>query len=197
MHDVDANSPDEASARTPERASEQLVQLLYGELRRLARARLSRERAGHTLQTTALIHEAWLRLADGNTVEWNSQGHFFAAAARAMRHVLVDHARQVSADKRGGGWERLEFQEALIGLTLDVDVTLDLDAALERLEASNARLAEVALLRFYAGLTVEEAAQALDLSPRSVKRDWTLARAWLRRELTAGSPAGDTPDPQR
>ncbi len=161
-------------------ASEHLMPLVYDELRQLAAQRLAQERPGQTLQATALVHEAYLRLVDGDKVQrWDSRGHFFAAAAEAMRRILIDSARRRQADKRGGGWQRHDLLEA----ELAVDSA---DAALSRLAEREPVIARLVELRFFAGLTLEEAAECLGLSQRTAYRHWAYARAWLRRELDRG-----------
>lgn len=170
------------------KAAESLLPLVYDELRRLAAAQLSKEPAGQTLQPTALVHEAYLRLVGGEPIEWQGRGHFFAAAARAMRRILIDRARRHRAAKHGGDRGRAEMHEDLIadptpgtgGSGLDL---LRLDAALARLEARDSRQSEIVLLRYFAGLSIEQTAEALGVSTGTVKNDWVFARAWLRREL--------------
>ena len=166
-------------------AESRLIAVVYEDLRRVARRRLRAERADHSLAPTALVHEAYLRLVDLRRVRWQNRAQFFAIAARVMRQILVDHARAHAAAKRGGpGW-RVPLADA-VGATAPPEVDLlDLDAALGKLAATDARLGELVVLRFFGGLTVEEAADALGLSPATVKRDWTRARAWLFRELRA------------
>jgi RNA polymerase sigma factor (TIGR02999 family) len=162
----------------------QLLPLVYDELRRLAAARLAREAPGHTLQATALVHEAYLRLVDAPQAQrWDSRGHFFAAAAEAMRRILVESARRRRADKRGGGWQRLELLEAELAVDSTGDDLFAVDEALLRLAADEPEAARLVQLRFFAGLTLDEAAQNLGLSPRTAYRQWAYARAWLRREL--------------
>lgn len=165
------------------RATERLYGFVYAELHRLARSNLRRERAGHTLQPTALVNEAYLRLAPGAD-PWQNRRHFFHAAARAMRQILVDHARRRDAAKRGGGAERVTLSDGLdvAAPEQEVDV-LRLDAALDELAAEEPRLAELVTLRFFGGLSIEDAAAALDVSPATAKRDWAFARAWLRTRL--------------
>jgi RNA polymerase sigma-70 factor, ECF subfamily len=164
-------------------ADSRLIAVVYEDLRRLARRRLRGERADHSLAPTALVHEAYLRLVDLRRVHWQNRAQFFAIAARLMRQILVDHARAHGAAKRGGSVWKVPLAEDLrTTAPPDVDL-LDLDAALGRLEAIDSRLADLVVLRFFGGLTVEEAAESLDLSPATVKRDWTRARAWLFREL--------------
>jgi RNA polymerase sigma factor (TIGR02999 family) len=166
-------------------ADSRLIAVVYEDLRRVARRRLRAERADHSLAPTALVHEAYLRLVDLRRVHWQNRAQFFAIAARVMRQILVDHARAHAAAKRGGpGW-KLPLGDA-VGATAPPDVDLlDLDAALGKLATINPRLGDLVVLRFFGGLTVEEAADALGLSPATVKRDWTRARAWLFRELRA------------
>jgi RNA polymerase sigma factor (TIGR02999 family) len=169
-------------------ADSRLIAVVYEDLRRVARRRLRAERADHSLAPTALVHEAYLRLVDLRRVRWQNRAQFFAIAARVMRQILVDHARARAAAKRGGpGW-KVPLAEAAGALAPpDVDL-LDLDAALGKLAAIDPRLGDLVVLRFFGGLSVEEAAEALELSPATVKRDWTRARAWLFRELRAVVP---------
>ena len=167
-------------------ALDRLFPLVYAELRRLAKSYMRKERAGHTLQTTALIHEAYLRLIDAGQVEWRNRAHFFGVAARAMRQILVEMARERGCQKRGGGARRASLDEAMaIGAGLDEDLVA-LDEALEALAQFDARKAQVVEMRFFGGLTEEEIAAALDVSPETVRRDWRLARSWLRRRLSEG-----------
>ncbi|HET6201898.1 MAG TPA: ECF-type sigma factor [Planctomycetota bacterium] len=164
-------------------ASSALLPLVYTELRRLARARLAREDPGQTLQPTALVHEAYLRLVGPGNVKWNSRGHFFGAAARAMRRILVERARRKGRLKHGGEARRVEWDgESIEAPSPSVDV-LSLNEAIERLEARDKRKSEIVHLRFFAGLSIKETAAALDLSPTTVKGEWTFAKAWLRREI--------------
>lgn len=166
-----------------ERALDRLTPLVYEELRHQAARYLRRERPGHTLQTTALIHEAYLRLIDAKDVNWQSRAHFFAVAANVMRRILVDHARRRDAHKRGGSHIRLPLDEAVaVAGATDVDL-LAIDEALDRLAVIDPQQARVVELRFFSGLSVEETAAALGVSPKTVKRDWSVARAWLRREI--------------
>lgn len=167
-----------------------LIAAVYSDLRRVARRRLRAERADHSLAPTALVHEAYLRLVGLRRVRWQNRAQFFAIAARLMRRILVDHARAHVAAKRGGpGWKVPLADHLRATLPPDVDV-LDLDAALRRLETVDSRLVDLVVLRFFGGLTVEEAAAALAMSPATVKRDWSRARAWLFRELTAVATRG-------
>ncbi|HUO07036.1 MAG TPA: sigma-70 family RNA polymerase sigma factor [Phycisphaerae bacterium] len=164
-------------------AADKLLPLVYDEFRALARHYLAQERANHTLQPTALVHEAYMKLVDQTRVDWQGRSHFFAVAAQAMRRILVDHARSRQRDKRGGGRARVILDEAVaLSPQKDEDV-LALDEALERLAALDPRQAKVVELRFFGGLSVEEVAEALGVSKRTVEGDWTFARAWLSREL--------------
>lgn len=166
-----------------QRALDELTPLVYEELRQQATRYLRKERAGHSLQATALINEAFLRLIDVKNVQWQSRAHFFAIAANLMRRILVDHARRRDAEKRGGPQMRLTLDETVaIAKQPDVDL-LAIDQALDRLAAIDEQQARVVELRFFSGLSVEETAAALGVSPKTVKRDWSVARAWLRREI--------------
>jgi len=167
------------------RAAEQLLPLVYGELRKLAAQKLAQEAPGQTLQATALVHEAYVRLVDGEKVhDWNSRGHFFAAAAEAMRRILVEQARRKGRLKRGGGKERLDIDDVEIAFEGPADDVLALDEALARLAQKHPEKAELVKLRYFAGLTVDEAAKVLGVSTSTVDRHWTYARAWLYRELS-------------
>ena len=169
------------------KALEELMPLVYDELRRLARYYLSRERSDHTLQSTALVHEAYLRLAGENAPQWQNRAHFFGIAAHIMRQILVEHARARGATKRGGERRRITLDEGVAAAKArDVDL-LALDEALERLAAINARHAHIVELRFFAGLSNEETAAALGVSAATVKRAWAVARSWLFRELSASA----------
>jgi RNA polymerase sigma-70 factor, ECF subfamily len=172
-----------AWAEGDETALHELVPLVEAELRRLARTFMARERAGHTLQTTALVNEAFLRLADAQSVRWQDRAHFFGIAARLMRRVLIDHARARKVQKRGGGAETVSVEEdLLVSREPEVDV-LALDHALSALAEVDARKAQVIEMRFFGGMTVDETAEALRVSTDTVKRDWRLAKLWLLREL--------------
>jgi RNA polymerase sigma factor (TIGR02999 family) len=166
-------------------ALEQLLPLVYNELRRVAQARLRDEAAGHTLQATALVHEAYVRLVDLDRMTLTDRTHFFAMAARLMRQVLVDHARRKRADKRGGGVTLLALDGAsgIAAPEAAVDV-VDLDRALDELSTFDERLAHVVELRYFVGLTLEETAEALKVSHATVERDWAAAKAWLYRRLS-------------
>ena len=166
-----------------EQALDELTPLVYEELRQQAARYLRRERPNHSLQATALINEAFLRLIDVKDVEWQSRAHFFAIAAKLMRRILVDHARRRDAEKRGGPQFCLTLDEGLAWTNQpDVDL-LAIDEALDKLAIIDEQQARVVELRFFSGLTVEETATALGISPKTVKRDWSVARAWLKREI--------------
>ena len=166
-------------------AAEQLLPLVYDELRKLAAQKLANEKPGQTLEATALVHEAYLRLVDTDKAQqWNSRGHFFAAAAEAMRRVLVENARRKQRVKHGGGRQRLDLDEACPVVQPPSDDVLALDEALTRLAACDPVRAELVKLRFFAGLTMPEAAQALGLSLATAERHWTFVRTWLYAELT-------------
>jgi len=163
-------------------AREELVPLVYDELRKIAHHYLRGERAGHTLQTDALVNEAYLRLAGVDRLQWRDRTHFFAMAAMLMRRVLVDYARERGRDKRGGGLSITSLDEQVPGGTRDIDM-LALDEALTRLAAMDPQQGQIVELRFFGGLTVEETAGELGISPGTVKRDWAIAKAWLYHEL--------------
>jgi RNA polymerase sigma factor (TIGR02999 family) len=166
-------------------AAEQLLPLVYAELRRLAAARLAREQPGQTLEPTALVHEAYLRLVDVKQAQhWNSRGHFFAAAAEAMRRILVERARHKGRIQHGGGLQRVDLLDADAVAPTEDEQALLLDEALARLAAVRPQAAELVKLRFFAGLTLDEIAPLLVLSPRSTRRLWVFAQAWLRREMS-------------
>jgi RNA polymerase sigma factor (TIGR02999 family) len=168
-------------------ALDALLPLVYQELRRLAHFQLQRERQDHTLQTAALVHEAYLRLIGLNPPRWESRTHFFAIAAQLMRQILVDYARRHVAVKRGGGACKVSLEEAtLVSKQKDVDV-LSLDDALNALAKIDPRQSRVVELRFFAGLSLEEISEALEIAPATVQRDWTAARAWLHREISRNS----------
>lgn len=170
-------------------AFDQLVELAYTELRRLARQQLRRARPNQTLETGALIHEAYLRLADESGLDLKNSGHFFAVMARAMRFVVVDHARRRGAAKRGGGLDVTTLEPDALGAEQPAELVLAVHGAIETLESFNPRLARIVECRFFAGLTDDEIAGALDISTRTVQREWLRARAWLQRTLAA-TPAG-------
>ena len=164
-------------------AKERLVTIVYDELRRLAHHYMRGERAGHTLQTTALVNEVYLRLAGIKGLQWRDRTHFFAMAGTLMRRVLVDYARSSKRDKRGGGVVVTSLDDAAVTTEPNVDIVA-LDEALERLATVDPQQCRVVELRFFAGLSIDETAEALGVSPATVKRDWTTAKAWLHHELT-------------
>jgi RNA polymerase sigma factor (TIGR02999 family) len=166
------------------RAAEQLLPLVYDELRKLAAEKLSQEQPGQTLEATALVHEAYLRLVDAERdFDWDSRGHFFAAAAEAMRRILIDTARRKGSIKHGGNRNRRMLDEAQLATNHDADDLLALDEALTRLAETDAVAARLVQLRYFAGLTTEQAAKALGISTRSAYYTWTYARAWLKRAI--------------
>ncbi len=162
-----------------------LLELLYDELHQLAGGYLARERPDHTLQPTALVHEAYLKLIDGSSVDWNDRQHFFATAARAMRNLLVDHARGKKRAKRGGGWKRVEIDPAITNEDDEAIDLVELDRALDKLREHSERQARIVELRYFAGLSVDQVADVTGLSERTVARDWRFARAWLFKELSS------------
>jgi RNA polymerase sigma factor (TIGR02999 family) len=170
-------------------AAEQLLPLVYDELRKLAAQRLAQEKPGQTLQATALVHEAYLRLVDvGQAQHWNSRGHFFAAAAQAMRRILVERARRKQSRQRGGGWVRQDLEDVDLAAPESSDELLALDEALPRLAAADKTAADVVELRFFAGLPLTEVARLLGISPRTADRLWAYARAWLHQEIRGTDP---------
>jgi RNA polymerase sigma-70 factor, ECF subfamily len=170
-------------------AFDRLIPLVHTELHRLARRYMAGERAGHTLQTSALVNEAYLRLIDIRQVHWQNRAHFFAMAARTMRRILVDSARARGNQRRGGDVVKVALDDALVVGTARRDDLVALDEALERLGAVYPRQAQVVELRYFGGLTLEETAAALDISTDTVKRDWRFAKLWLLRELSGGPSA--------
>jgi len=180
LHDIAARSLEAAAARE---SLDDFVPELYDELRGMAHRRLRGERADHTLSTTALVHEAYLKLAKLDRMEWQNRAHFCAEAARAMRRILVDYAVRRGAKKRGGDRVKVEMDEAFAITDAEAGQLLSLHRALEDLEAHHPRHARVVECRFFAGMTIPEIGEVLDISPATVKRDWQMARAWLNREL--------------
>ncbi len=168
------------------RAANRLMPLVYDELRRLARQYLRRESNGHTLEPTALVHEAFLRLVGQADASWENRVHFFAVAAQAMRHILVDHARGRRAEKRGGARHKLPLERVAPAAWERDDYLVALDEALGKLAAIDAVQCRIVELRFFAGLTIDETARALNVSPSTVQRDWLMARGWLHREIMKG-----------
>lgn len=175
--------------RGDEGAFEALVPIVYEELRQIARSLMRSERAGHTLQTTAVVHEAYLKMADLDSIDWRDRAYFFGAAARIMRRVLIDHARQHGAQKRGGGVSKQPLNGPIAVDLGDVEGLLALDRALTDLERLDERQCRIVEMRHFGGLTVKETAEVLDVSPATVKRDWRFARTWLHRRLAGpGGP---------
>jgi RNA polymerase sigma factor (TIGR02999 family) len=169
---------------------EQLLAVIYDELHRLAAGQMNRERVDHTLQPTALVHEAFLRLVDIDDVTWEGRAHFYGVAARAMRQILVDHARRVGAEKRGGNRQRVTFDDDLVPEAPAGFDLLDLHEAIGRLDRQDPALGRMIDLRFFSGLTLDETAQVLGVSRRKVAKDWAFARLWLSRELLGGGAHG-------
>lgn len=167
-------------------ALERLMPLIDEELRRLAHRYMSRERVGHTLQTTALVNEAFLRLVNRKNLQWQNRAHFFGIAANLMRTILVDHARAHACTKRGGGARKLELDEALVISQQKASEVLALDDALKQLALIDPQQSRIVELRFFGGLTVEEAGEVLHVSPATIKREWSTAKAWLYHELSKG-----------
>ena len=164
-------------------ASEELLPLVYAELRRLAAARMAREAAGHTLQPTALVHEAWLRLIDPSGQTWQNRAHFFGAASEAMRRILIEHARRKSRLKRGSGRLRLDISELELAAALPDDKVLMVDEALERFKTEDPEKARVVVLKFFGGLTDREVAEITGVTERTIRRQWTFAKAWLFQNI--------------
>ena len=176
----------------PGEAPADLLPIVYDQLRELARGFLRQERPGHTLQATAMVHEAYGRLVDTSRVDWRGRTHFLCVAAQAMRRLLCDHARHHAREKRGGRWRRVTLHEPareVTGTEVGPDELAALDAAIARLAELDSRQARCVELRFFAGLSVPAVAEALGVSSRTVERDWTHARAWLKREITGGETA--------
>lgn len=169
-----------------QKALDELIPLVYGELRRLASRYLRRERPDHTLQTTALVHEAYLRLVDQRDANWRNRAQFFGVAAQLMRRILVDYARNHGASKRGGDYRRIPFDEAIISAEEKDASLLAVDEALNVLALIDPQQSRVIELRIFGGLTVEEVAESLGISPRTVKREWSVAKAWLHRQISKG-----------
>jgi len=168
-------------------AADKLLPLVYEELRKLAAVKLAEEKSGQTLQATALVHEAYLRLVKGKDQSpWNGRGHFFAAAARAMRRILVESARHKQRLKHGGQLQRVEIEPIALPAKVDADELLALDAALERLAVAEPEIAELVQLRQFAGLTIQQTAEALGISVRTANRHWAYAKAWLYQQLHSG-----------
>ena len=165
-------------------AAEQLLPLVYEELRKLATQKMVSEAAGHTLPPTALVHEAYIRLVDQQAnLTWNSRGHFFSSAAEAMRRILVEHARSKRSLKRGGGWQRVELDEAGLAQNISAEQLVDLDDVVSKLAAEDSSLAELVKLHYFVGMSLEDAARSLNISTATAYRHWNYIRAWLRCEL--------------
>ena len=168
------------------RAGEELLPLVYDELRHLAAYQLSREKPGQTLQATSLVHEAWLRLGGGHEQKWEGRKHFFAAAAQAMRRILIDNARRKRRQKHGGGWERVDVQEIQLPEPFPSVGLLELDEALTELAKHDPQAAELVQLRYFTGLTQQQTADLLGISRRTADRTWAYARAWLFQQIASG-----------
>lgn len=179
-----------AAATGDRRDVDLLMSAIYSDLRRIADNQLGRERADHTLQPTALVHEAWIKLIDQRTTDWKDRTHFFSIAARVIRRILVDHAREKKAEKRGGAWQRVAIDTAEIRSGCGNPDLIELDEAMHELASLDNRQAQIVEMRFFGGLTIEEIAEALQIGKRSVDREWAAARAWLFVRL-ADSADGD------
>ena len=179
----------EAIQQGKPQAAQELLPLVYEELRRLARSKMAQQPPGHTLQATALVHEAWLRLAGSDRQQWKGRGHFFAAAAEAMRHILVDSARRKQRARHGGGLQRVDVDEFEIAAAVDDDKLLLVHEALEKLALEDPIRAEVVKLHYFVGLTHAEAAEVLHLSEKTVRRQWNFARVWLYQTIRASDPS--------
>lgn len=173
-------------------ALDQLIPLVYPELRRMARAYMNRENSGHTLQTSALINEAYLRLVNQQQIEWQDRAHFFAVSAQIMRHILVDHARRYRRNKRGRGAEHLALDEAAVVCDERAAELMALDDALTRLAVIDPRKSQIVELKFFGGLTVDETAEVMKLAPITIMREWRAAKAWLGREVSGKEPVSQS-----
>jgi RNA polymerase sigma factor (TIGR02999 family) len=171
-------------------AANELLSLVYEELRNLAAAKMASENPGQTLQPTALVHEAWLRLTNDEQRKWNDRTHFFAAAAEAMRRILVDNARRKHAQRRGGGQQRTDMPEIACAVAENEDQILAVNEALEKFAAQDQQKAELVKLRYFVGMTIEEAAEVLGISVATAYRHWAFARAWLARQIAGAGKAG-------
>ena len=173
----------QAIGRGDGRASDELLPLVYDELRRLAAARMAQEAAGQTLQPTALVHEAWLRMVKDGERNWQNRAHFFGAAAEAMRRILIENARRKSRLKRGGDQARIDIEQLELAATTPDDKVLLIDDALERLQAEDPEKARIVVLKFFGGLTNQEVAENLGVTERTIERQWAFAKAWLFRSI--------------
>jgi len=167
-------------------ALDKLLPLVHSELRRIAQRQMSQERPGHTLQATALVNEAYLKLAGQQGFDWQNRAHFFAVCAQVMRHILIDHARAHARDKRGGGAVKVSLNDALVVADDQASHFIALDEALRRLESLDPQKGKIVELRYFGGLSVDEAAEVMNISPRTVRREWQRAKAWLYRMMTEG-----------
>jgi RNA polymerase sigma factor (TIGR02999 family) len=181
QHDVTAKLSELSAGRRE--AWDELMPIVYGELKRMAHRHLRGERPGHTLNTTAIVHEAYLKLVNIDQLQWRDRAHFFAMASRAMRRILIDHARTRSREKRGGGWTKVTLDDAFMVAEERAEDMIALDEALTRLESVNERQCRVVEYRFFGGMSIQETAEAIGISAASVKRDWMVTRAWLNQEL--------------
>jgi len=181
QHDVTAKLSELSAGRRE--AWDELMPIVYGELKRMAHRHLRGERPGHTLNTTAIVHEAYLKLVNIDQLQWRDRAHFFAMASRAMRRILIDHARTRSREKRGGGWTKVTLDDAFKVAEERAEDLIALDDALTRLEQVNERQCRVVEYRFFGGMSIQETAEALGISAASVKRDWMVTRTWLNQEL--------------
>jgi RNA polymerase sigma-70 factor, ECF subfamily len=172
-------------------ALDKLVPLVYEELRRLASGYMRRERSEHTLQTTALVHEAYVHMVEQRNVPWQTRAHFFAVAAQVMRHILVDYARGARRAKRGSGLPRVPLEDVELFSEEHAEELIAVNSALDKLKAMDPRMSQVFEMRYFGGMSVEEAAEALQISAATVARDWRMAKAWLRREMALGAPNQD------
>jgi len=188
MNNNDVTQLIDAVSRGEDGASDRLLPLVYEELRALARARMRKERPGQTLQPTALVHEAYLRLVGDDDAQWDGRRHFFGAAAEAMRRIMIERARRYQAAKHGGELRRTAFDTAGTPDSGDIEKLVAWDDLLDKLAERDPEMADVVKLRYFAGFTVDDTAAALEISPRSVDRHWAAARAWLRLQLERGTP---------
>ncbi len=187
MHTNEITTLLKQHASGDEGALDKLMPLVYDEMQKMARIHLFKEKKDHTLSTTALVHEAYLKLVDFNRIDWQNRNHFFAIASQVMRNILVDHAVKQKAQKRGGDWQKVTLGEKNAAREVKLHDILSIHQALERLEKLDERQVRVVECRFFGGLTIEETSEALNISTPTVSRDWKMARAWLNRELSPES----------